>query len=73
MESIENSFTRNRIDRQTLLDDAPHIVSKIGNALAISTGDDVHALGEWPAGTTLFEVYRQYSNSGVSWPAPTLE
>ncbi|MCH1600047.1 MAG: hypothetical protein L7S70_06660, partial [Pseudomonadales bacterium] len=36
------------------------IVSNIGDALAIATGDEVHARGEWPAGTTLFEVYRPF-------------
>ena len=60
LQAIENSFTRNRIVSQTLLEDAPYIVSNIGDALAIATGDEVHARGEWPAGTTLFEVYRPF-------------
>lgn len=60
LEAIENSFTRNRIVSQTLLEVAPYIVSNIGDALAIATGDEVHARGEWPAGTTLFEVYRPF-------------
>ena len=60
LEAIENSFARNRIVSQTLLEDAPYIVSNIGDALAIATGDEVHARGEWPAGTTLFEVYRPF-------------
>jgi len=46
LEAIENSFTRNRIVSQTLLEDAPYIVSNIGDALAIATGDEVHARGE---------------------------
>ncbi len=60
LEAIENSFTRNRIVSQTLLEDAPYIVSNIGDALAIATGDEVHARGEWPSGTTLLEVYRPF-------------
>ena len=60
LEAIENSSTLNRIVSQTLLEDAPYIVSNIGDALAIATGDEVHARGEWPAGTTLFEVYRPF-------------
>ena len=60
LESIENSFTRNRIVTQELLDAAPYIVSNLGDNLAIATGDEVHVRGEWPAGTTLFEVYRPF-------------
>lgn len=58
LESIENSFTRNRIVSQELYDAAPYIVQNIGDNLAIGTGDEVYARGNWPAGTTSFEVYR---------------
>ncbi len=58
LESIENSFTRNRIVTQELYDAAPYIVQNIGDNLAIATGDEVYARGEWPAGTNTFEVYR---------------
>ena len=58
LESIENSFTRNRIISQELYDAAPYIVQNLGDNLAIGTGDEVFARGEWPQGTTLFEVYR---------------
>ena len=68
LESIENSFTRNRIVSQELYDSAPYIVQNIGDNLAIATGDEVYARGEWPAGTTTFEVYRPsrnyYSDNG---------
>lgn len=53
-EAIENSFTRNRIVGRELLEAAPYIVSN----LAIATGDEVHVRGNWPEGTTSFEVYR---------------
>lgn len=58
LESIESSFTRNRIVDQQLYDNAPYIVQNIGDNLAIGTGDEVYARGNWPAGTTSFEVYR---------------
>ena len=60
LESIENSFTRNRIVSRELLDAAPYIVSNLGDNLAIATGDEVHVRGEWPAGTSSFEVYRPF-------------
>lgn len=59
LESIENSFTRNRIVAQQLFDDAPYIVSNLGDNLAIGTGDEVYARGSWPSGTASFEIYRQ--------------
>lgn len=65
LESIENSFSRNRIVDQALYDSAPYIVQNIGDALAIATGDEVYARGNWPSGTTSFEVYRpsrEYEN-----------
>jgi hypothetical protein len=49
LEVIVNSFTHNLIVSQALLEDATYIVSNIGDALAIATGDEVHARGEWPA------------------------
>ena len=58
LESIESSFTRNRIIDQSLFESAPYIVQNIGDNLAISTGDEIYARGTWPAGTTSFEVYR---------------
>jgi len=57
-EAIENSFTRNRIVGSELLEAAPYIVSNLGDNLAIATGDEVHVRGNWPEGTTSFEVYR---------------
>ena len=57
-EAIENSFTRNRIVGRELLEAAPYIVSNLGDNLAIATGDEVHVRGNWPEGTTSFEVYR---------------
>ena len=57
-EAIENSFTRNRIVDSELLEAAPYIVSNLGDNLAIATGDEVHVRGNWPEGTTSFEVYR---------------
>lgn len=60
LEAIENSFTRNRIVTQELYDQAPYIVSNLGDNLAIGTGDEVYARGKsWPAGTTSFEIYRE--------------
>lgn len=60
LESIENSFTRNRIVSQEMLDAAPYIVQNLGDNLAIATGDEIFARGEWPVGTTSFEVYRPF-------------
>ena len=57
-EAIENSFTRNRIVGRELLEAAPYIVSNLGDNLTIATGDEVHVRGNWPEGTTSFEVYR---------------
>jgi len=57
-EAIENSFTRNRIVDSELLEAAPYIVSNLGDNLAIATGDEVHVRGNWPEGTTSFEIYR---------------
>ncbi|MEX2469744.1 MAG: LysM domain-containing protein [Pseudohongiellaceae bacterium] len=58
LETIESSFTRNRIVSQELYDAAPYIVQNLGDNLAIGTGDEVYARGDWPAATTLFEIYR---------------
>lgn len=59
LESIENSFTRNRIIDPTEYEEAPYIIGNIGNNLAIGTGDEVYARGIWPIGTSSFEIYRQ--------------
>lgn len=60
LESIENSFTRNRIVAPELYNQAPYIVSNLGDNLAIGTGDEVYARGtSWPAGTASFEIYRE--------------
>ncbi|MFK7863385.1 MAG: LysM peptidoglycan-binding domain-containing protein [Pseudohongiellaceae bacterium] len=59
LESIENSFTNNRIVSLQLFDEAPYIVSNLGDNLAIGTGDEVYARGVWPSGTASFEIYRQ--------------
>ncbi|MCG8413326.1 MAG: LysM peptidoglycan-binding domain-containing protein [Pseudomonadales bacterium] len=58
LESIENSFTRNRIVSEELLESAAYIVDNVADNLAIATGDEVYARGNWPTGTTSFEVYR---------------
>lgn len=58
LDAIENSFTRNRIVSREELDAAPYIVENVAVNLAIATGDEVYVRGEWPAGTTSFEVYR---------------
>ena len=58
LESIENSFTRNRIITQELYDAAPYIVENVGANPIIGTGDEVYARGTWPIGTSSFEVYR---------------
>lgn len=58
LEAIENSFTRNRIVDRSLYDAAPYIVTNLGPNLAIGTGDEVHARGVWPLGTSSFEIYR---------------
>jgi len=59
IELIENSFTNNRIVRQSDYDAAPYIVANLRNNLAISTGDEVYARGQWPGNTAAFEVYRK--------------
>ncbi len=60
LEAIENSFTRNRIVSQEVLEAAPYIVENVAVNLAIATGDEVYVRGDWPAGTTSFEVYRPF-------------
>lgn len=60
LESIESSFTRNRIISEELLETAPYIVDNVADNLAIATGDEVYARGDWPQGTTSFEVYRPF-------------
>lgn len=60
LEAIENSFTRNRIAPPELYEQAPYIVSNLGDNLAIGTGDEVYAKGaSWPVGTASFEIYRE--------------
>ncbi|MFT4862673.1 MAG: hypothetical protein ACI95C_001894 [Pseudohongiellaceae bacterium] len=59
LEAIENSFTRNRIIDPELYDNAPYIVSNLGDNLAIGTGDEVYVRGSWPAGAASFEIYRR--------------
>ena len=58
LESIENSFTRNRIINPAEFESAPYIVSNIGDNLAIGTGDEIFARGSFLIGTTSFEIYR---------------
>ena len=59
LQSIENSFSKNRIVTQQMYDAAPYIVSNLGEKLIIGTGDEIYARGTWPAGTNTFEVYRE--------------
>ena len=59
LEAIENSFTRNRIVAPELYENAPYIVSNLGDNLAIGTGDEIYVRGSWPAGATSFEIYRR--------------
>ncbi|GJM11994.1 MAG: peptidoglycan-binding protein [Pseudohongiella sp.] len=68
LESIENSFTRNRIISTAEYDAAPYIVSNIGDNLSIGTGDEIFARGSFLIGTTSFEIYRlgkSYYGGGV--------
>lgn len=68
LESIENSFTKNRIVSAAEYDAAPYIVANVGDNLAISTGDEIFARGSFPIGTTSFELYRAgrtYYGAGV--------
>tara|TARA_B110000858_G_scaffold89247_1_gene103125 strand:+ start:48334 stop:49035 length:702 start_codon:yes stop_codon:yes gene_type:complete len=58
LESIENSFTRNRIISVAEYDAAPYIVANEGNNLAIGTGDEIFVRGSFSTGTTTFEIYR---------------
>lgn len=58
LESIENSFTRNRIISAAEYEAAPYIVSNIGDNLVIGTGDEIFARGSFLIGTTSFELYR---------------
>jgi len=58
LESIENSFTRNRIINPAEFESAPYIVSNVGDNLAIGTGDEIFARGSFLIGTTSFEIYR---------------
>lgn len=69
LESIENSFTRNRITSPLELEAAPYIVANVGDNLAIGTGDEVYARGSFLIGTTSFEIYRagrSYYGEGVT-------
>jgi len=58
LESIENSFTKNRIISTAEYEAAPYIVANIGDNLAIGTGDEIFARGSFLIGTTSFEIYR---------------
>lgn len=58
LESIENSFTRNRIISAAEYDAAPYIISNEGDNLAIGTADEVFVRGSFPVGATSFEIYR---------------
>jgi len=58
LESIENSFTRNRIVTNAQYEAAPYIVANVGDNLVIGTGDEVFARGSFQLGTTSFEIYR---------------
>lgn len=58
LESIENSFTRNRIVSNAQYEAAPYIVANVGDNLVIGTGDEVFARGSFQLGTTSFEIYR---------------
>ncbi|MFT7471853.1 MAG: hypothetical protein ACI8XU_001749 [Kiritimatiellia bacterium] len=58
LESIENSFTKNRIISAAELDAAPYIVANVGDNLTIGTGDEIFARGSFLIGTTSFEIYR---------------
>ena len=59
LEDIQTAFTRNRIVPLETFDSAPYIVSPMSKNLVIGTGDQVYARGDWPAGVTSFEVYRE--------------
>ena len=59
LEDIQSAFTRNRIIALETFDSAPYIVSPVRENLVIGTGDEVFARGDWPAGVTSFEVYRE--------------
>jgi len=68
LESIENSFSRNRIITAAEYDAAPYIVANDGDNLIIGTGDQVFARGSFLIGTTSFEIYRAgrtYYGDGV--------
>lgn len=69
LESIENSFTKNRIIDPSEFDQAPYIVSSVNSNLSIGTGDEVYVRGEWQESPTSFEVYRQ----GTSYFDPETE
>lgn len=58
LNSIENSFTKNRIINAADFQAAPYITSNIGDNLAIGTGDEIFARGSFLVGTTSFEIYR---------------
>lgn len=58
LESIENSFTRNRIISAAEFEAAPYIVANVGDNLAIGTGDEIFARGSFLIGATSFEIYR---------------
>ena len=57
MESIENSFAKNRIISAAELDASPYIVANVGENLTICTGDEIFARGPFLIGTTSFEIY----------------
>ncbi len=58
LESIENSFTRNRIISAAEYEAAPYIVANVGDNLVIGTGDEIFARGSFLIGTSTFELYR---------------
>lgn len=62
LNSIQSSFTTNRIVPGEMFDSAPYIVSPISSNLIIGTGDEVYARGSWPSNGELFEIYRQINS-----------
>jgi hypothetical protein len=62
LEDIQSSFSSNRIVPQDAYDNAPYIISPVKRNLVIGTGDEIYARGDWPAGASFFEIYRQVNS-----------
>lgn len=62
LEDIYNSLTKNRIVPLESYQNAPYVLTPMGNNLVIGTGDEIYARGDWSGSARSFEIYRQINS-----------